>query len=536
MLNLRILTCLIALWATTLISQAQVPKDNPMVDAALLLGQVGITKKATPSTSPTKFKPTGSRIFVDQYVKSLFTDADERKTMIEFIEKLISDFEASAKSNGFSNDASASLAFSVSILYSAVNGSEIDEEAFPVLMQRFQAHFEDSLPKSVTDRHKQEVHEWALSSAGIVLAVASAAKDEESTKKLRALASAQLLNLIGAKADQLTLKGKSVALVGTGKPVKTNNPGTAPTVTTGAVASGFTHSTPSDWRASSGWFMKSTLDSGNLTTAAIRFPQAIPASGNMGDALRRLWKQQVPAELSNASGGMVYRRYLGNKLFSQFIFGRGQEKGRRSDSIFTLFLIDCGKVWQPVVLVQKYDSDTNVAVIESQSSQYSYPVSSAYAEEYFKSFRCAGAPNSAIADQVSLAGTYNFGSGSNMNYVNIYTGASAMAYVSYGGSLNLSADGTFTYKYSSASGLAGAANFRGATGSGKWSIQGDLLTCTYSKYDQGDGHFVKEHVYRVGGLAVFEGNVKVAILMSDLNKPVNCTTVGDSSQWYSTKK
>ncbi len=532
--KMRTLLCLLTFlfaWSQAL---AQVPKNNLLADAAIQIGQKGLGTGSAPATSPTKFKPTGSRIFVSAYLKGLFDKEEERSALEPFIEKLITDFEATAKAGGFAEDASAAMAFSVSVLYSIASGSQLDEEAFPILIDRFRAYFNSDTAKKATDRQKQEVFEWAICSSSLVLAMSSAADTDEGKQKIQILAKAQIQALTGAKLEQITLKGKVVEV--TAAPQVTVDSGPTPPKTTGGIAPGFGFQMPSGWTKNGVWNVWAKNDSGSISSAMIRFPAAIPASGNMGDALRKLWKENIPSEMANSAGGMVYRRYLGKKLFSQFIFGKGREKQRRADTLFTLFLVDCGSTWQPVVLAQTYEDTDQFNAGEEFSAQFSYPTTAAMAEQLFATLSCSGAPNSVLADKSSIVGNYKFGSGANMQYEHIYTGATTFAYVSYGGELNLAADGSFTYTYSSATGVGGAASFRGAKGSGSWSISGDLLTCTFAKYDQGDSYFKKSAVYRIAGLTKFQDGSKVIILISELDKPVNSITVADSSQWFSTKK
>lgn len=50
-----------------------------------------------------------------------------------------------------------------------------------------------------------------------------------------------------------------------------------------------------------------------------------------------------------------------------------------------------------------------------------------------------------------------------------------MTAVSYGGELNLKPDGTYDYKFSSASGQVGQLQFAGDKDSGRWRLEGSEL-------------------------------------------------------------
>lgn len=520
------LLALLALLPT--LASGQVPKDNPVVDAVLAIGARGLVKGAAPATSPTKFKPNGKRDFVATYAKGLFETIDERKALVDATTQLIENYETSVKGTAFANDASAAVAFSVSVLYAVGRSEEPSDEVFLALIERFQSALDTPKVREGSDAQKQEAYEWALCSTSVVLSVAAAVETEADQAKVRALAEVQLMALLGAKLDQFAVSGNDLTIRGSG-----STQGATPAA---GLAPGFTYQPPSDWVKDGPWLVYSTREGDHVTAAMVRFPPAIPAKGNMGDALRMLWKENVPAPLTDAAGGMVYRRYVGAKLFSQFIFGKGTEEGRKSDSVFTVFLIDCGSTWQPVVVAQTYRDVNANAAGEGFSAQYSYGTSADYAETMLSTFRCPGAPNQALATREALVGDYQHGGTNTLHWENIYTGATSMTFTASSGTLDLRADGTFAYTFTSANGQVGATVFRGAKGAGTYAIQGDILTCTYTSYDQGDAYKRTQEQYRIAGLAVFPGGEQVMVLFNDLKKPVNNVTVANSGTWYSTKK
>lgn len=512
-------------------SVAQVPKSNPVVDAARMIGVKGLGNSKSPAKSPTAFQPASSRVYVSAYVKSLFEAEEDRKAIEPALLKLIESYETSTKGTALANDASGAIGYAVAILYAAAKGEQLPEAAFPVLVERLQGYFDTAPIRSASDRQKQEAYEWALCSANLVVALMTEATTEDAKEKIRAMAAAQLEVLLSAKPDQVTLSGKQVAVKGT----EASKPAEAP-AGNGSLAPGFTFQAPAGWVRRDAWHVYSTNTDTATIAAHVRFPAPIPASGNMGDALRKLWKANVPPELENAAGSMVYRRYVGTKLFSQFIFGLAKEKGRVADSVYTLFLIDCGSVWQPVVVAQTYEPFEAYLSGANFSAKFSYGTTADYAETMLATFRCPGAPNQALATKESLVGEYHFGNTSTQHWENVYTGASSMTFHSSGGTLNLLPDGTFTYKIGFASGEVGRTKFASIKAAGKYVIQGDLLICTYTMYDQGDSYKRKEDRYRIAGLTAFSDGVKVTVLMEDLNIPVNNVSVGHAGKWYSTKK
>ncbi len=522
-------TLLFTLTAT--LASAQVPVKNPIVDASQSIGANGISEKNGTSASLLKFN-RGPRKFVKTYVASMFDDAELQKAMEALLNEFMDNYEAASKGQPFENDGAYSLGFAVALLEAVTKGKSPEEAAIQLVSEKLRATLDKPEVREATNAQKQEFYEWTLCAAGMVIAL-SQAEGEDAKTKIPQLAEAHLQLLIGASSKALTITSQSVKLTPTGRATGESGPGS------GALAAGFTFSSPEGWTQSGGWYMrpsKSRPEDTAVTTALMRFPAPIPAKGNMGDALRTVWDTELPPEAKGKGSGMVFRRYVGDQLFAQFIFGRARDKGAQADTLYTVFLIDCGATWQPVISAVTYhDTGTFQSGVDF-SAQYNYPTGVDMAEKFLATFKCPPAKGRPLADKDVLVGDYTYGASSSLQWENIYTGASSMTFVSYGGTLNLKADGTFAYTFSSASGQVGAAKFSGAKGAGKWSIQGDILTCKYSSYDQGDSYKRDESKYRIAGVVIFPDGTKVVVLKSRLDLPINAITVGDSSDYYSTKK
>ncbi len=515
---------------------AQVPTGNPVVDAARGIGAKGLGSGAVVSVSPTVFKPSGGRVYVKRYLREMVDEESERLALEAMTNKLIVNFESGTAGRRISNDASAALAFSTAILYSISKGTALDDDAFLALVPLYRSYFKSAGIEVASDLKKQECYEWALCSAALVMGVAGVSDTDEQKEKVKLLARTQLTAMLGVNLDQISLKGSSVS-------IRKVRPASAPTESgpkSTGFAPGFTFTTPAGWTQQNGWYVNRKLQlpqvSQDFVSALVRFPPAIPAQGSFTEALRRIWKESAPPELIGKASGMVYRRYIGDGLVSQFIFGQGTEAGRKSDTLVTLYLIDCGKSWQPVIVAQTYEDPNPNAVAVGMSAGFSYGMSADMAETLLAQFRCPAAKGRPLVDRTALIGSYAYGSSSALQFENIYTGATSMSVVSYGGTLNLQADGTFDYRFSSASGRVGATQFKQAKGTGKWTVKGDLLTCKFSTYDQGDSYKATSNIYRVAGLVQFNDGVKVAVLKSMLKAPINAVTVADRSDYFSTKK
>ncbi|MEK7466435.1 MAG: DUF6683 family protein [Planctomycetota bacterium] len=510
-----VLLCLLAPAA----SYAQLTADNPLVAASQKIGLEGLTKESAAEVPGWAFKPAEKRVFLKKFVKSVSEDAAERSALEQAIVSIIDRYEGAAKELKQANDPATAMAFSVAVLYGVAKESELDDAAFLALAGRFRRTFGEI---KATDREKQEFYEWSLCSSGMVVALAGSVKDEEAKKNLRTLAEAQFVILLGAKLEQISLKGAEVA-------IKASAPGGA--------APGFGFTVPEGWKQNSGWYVAESRVGSHLAMAQVRIVPAMPATGTFTDALRTAWKAYVPEEFQGKASGMVFRRYIGDGLFAQFVCGKAEEKGRSWDTLFTVFLIDCGSAWQPVVVAQTWeDLDSKNPVGGSMSAGFSFPGTADLAEVFLKTLKCEGAKGKPLAEKASLVGDYSYGSYSSLDFENIYTGATSTSIVSYGGTLSLKADDSFADTFGSASGQVGAPKIRSATGKGKWALEGDLLVLTYSEYDQGDDYVRKEKKYRIAGVVVFPDGERVIVLKDSLEQPVNAVTVMNKSEYFSTKK
>jgi len=505
---------LLLLLGAVLDAGAQALPDNPVAEAARAIGRRGFTEAAPPETSPTGFKQDGTRRKIADYAGRFAGDEDQRKALGELLLKLIEGYEGTARQIGGGPDASGALAFSVAVLYATAKEAELDDEAFLALIGRFRATLDVPAVRGASDVQKQEFYEWSLCAAGSILSTARLAETTEARATLRKLANAQLENLIGADTDRLTLKGKEIVL----KPAA------------GAAGEGFTFTPPAGWVQEGDWhlFRKVEDNSGLRTvrTAWVRFPPSIEPAGDLGSALGKLWKEVVPAELAGRHSSMVYRRYVGDGLHAQFIHGIGREKDRKSDSLYSLYLLDLGSRWQPVVAAQTYDSSSGSGI--EMAAGYSYGESADLVETFLATLRCPAAKGRALVSKEALVAGYEYGSGATLQWENLYTGATAMTVASGGGTLDLKADGSFAYSFGGASGVVGALRFASDTDQGTWEAKGDLLLLTSTTG--------KVRKYRIAGLTTFPDGVKVAVLLSRLDGPVNAVTTGNKRDWFSTKK
>lgn len=511
-------------------SFGQMPKGNPLVDRAQTFGRVGLTAESVSGVSPLKFKPTGSRVFVGEYVKFLGEDAESRKIFGDFFEEAIKGFEEAAKETKNEDDGAYAFSFSVLLLKQILTGKEFDDRDYLSVAGQVRKVFAGV---KATDLQKQEFYEWSLCSAMSVIALGSGLEGEDGAAKLKTLAEAQILMMTGAKNEQLNFVDGNLVIKG----ISVTEP--EKPVPSGGLVEGFSFSLPDGWVEENGWIScRQVYLTDDLIGANVRMLSAIKATGDIGATLRDLWQKNLPEELKGKSSGMVFRRYIGDGLPAHFVFGQGQVTGQQADSLYSLYIVDCGAYWQPFVVAQTWsDPETKFPVGTQYSAPLSFGTSADLAEVFFRTLKCPSGKGRALVDKSAIVGDYSYGSSSNLQWENIYTGASSMTFVSYGGTLNFAANGTFTYTYSSASGQVGAARFGGQKGKGKWTLAGDILTCRFSEFEQSDGAYkATEYVYRVAGVVTYTDGSKVLVLKQKLDMPINAVSVRDSSDYYTAKK
>lgn len=522
------LVCALSLLVAVVCSSGQTPKDNPVVDRAITLGKVGLTGDLSSGVSPLKFKPSGGRIYIDEFVKEFADDQEGRDGLKAVIEAGVQEFEAAAKENKMENDGAFAHAFSLLLLETILTGKEFEDQDYLTVAGQFRKAFAGV---KGTDKQKQEFYEWSLSSAFIVIAVGSALEGDDAVAKLKQFAELEVMALTGAKQDQISFSGGKMLIKGTGV-------GETAPVPAGLVE-GFSYSLPEGWVEENGWLScRQAYLTSDLIGANVRMLPAVKATGDLGATMRDLWAKNLPEELRGKESGMVFRRYIGDGLPAHFIFGQGQVKGQQADSLYSLYVVDCGQYWQPFIVAQTWHDPTTEHPLGTQfSAPLSFGYSADIAEVFFRTLKCPSGKGLPLVDKSALVGNYSYGASSSLQWENVYTGASTMTFVSYGGTLNLAANGKFTYTFSSASGQVGAANFGGQKGNGTWKLEGDILTCKFAEFEQSDGAYkATEYVYRVAGVISYSDGSKVLVLKQKLDMPINAVTVRDSSEYYSTKK
>lgn len=311
-------------------------------------------------------------------------------------------------------------------------------------------------------------------------------------------------------------------------------PDAAPTQTGAAPApqhgnSRLTFTPPVGFAQNQGWWVTTKEEARwkyTIITAGMALPLAgIAPAADAGAALRSLWAASMPPEAKNEASGLVYRRFVGDGLLAYYLHGNGIINGDQpTGHWFTLYLVDCGDSWEPLVVGSIYKHTTTGGWF-SESVGQGMADGLASVEPLLATLRCAGSRNRQIVPPDQVVGHYHYGNGASQMYVNVYTGSTSSYNLAYSGDYDLRADGTLAYQHSSASGYNGATNFQGEESGGRWSVTGDLLVLEMTSLR-------RTKRFRIASVTNFP-NEKVMILL-DENQRADPDTVR-RGQYLTTK-
>jgi hypothetical protein len=280
---------------------------------------------------------------------------------------------------------------------------------------------------------------------------------------------------------------------------------------------------PAGYRQEGGWISKivNAETRGDRVGAMFRVLTPIPAQGNMDSALNQLWGQVIPDGIQPRQ--VMFRRYVAGGAYSQFLFGRGPEGENTWDTYFTLFLIDLGGTWQPVVMAQVFLPDPTFMMGASMSAHYAQFQNGPIAAEFIDSWQAPGAPKRPLVTLEEMTGLFKGGSTATQHWASAITGQYAgMTFSAASIDYNFRANGTFDYKFVGASGAVGAMTVTNDADSGSWSIEGDILTINGAKWDRS---------FRVWGFTRYGDGRRAVMLNANLKQAV-FGTLADSVEPY----
>lgn len=498
---------------------------NPVIQVGRTFGTGGFDASKTLQSGPSEFKKGRSTGAAAKVIGALEVDQETENTMLEGVAELQKNFEAAAAEAGQKPDVAAAFGFFLQITLTISKGTELNAAHVDASLPQLKAFFNKPAVQQATDAQKQEAYEFYIASASVPLLLALAAGDNEQVADgIQRFAGGLVLGMTGAEAGAISYSARGLAVKAVAAPTMASTgarPAGGPQLGTGQ----FKYSLPAGYREEGGWISKvvAAETQGDKVGAYFRVLAPIPAQGSMDDALFQLWGQVIPDGIKPRE--VVFRRYVAGGAYSQFLFGNGPERGNTWDTYFTLFLIDLGGSWQPVVMAQGFIPDPTFMMGASMTAHYAQFQNGPIAAEFVDTWQAAGAPKRALVTKEEVTGLFKGGAGATQHWANAITGQYAgMTFSTYAIDYNIKGNGTFDYKFVGASGAVGAMRVTNDTDSGNWSIEGDLLTLRGAKY---------QRTFRVWGFTRYPDGRRVLLLNENLKHGVFGTLSSGAEPYFS---
>ncbi|MCU0317119.1 MAG: hypothetical protein MUC92_11055 [Fimbriimonadaceae bacterium] len=377
----------------------------------------------------------------------------------------------------------AAAAFAIVVLDGLADLKSTNEAALAPAMSQMRSVLDSNEITGSTDRHKQEVYEGLMGAVGVTLIVAQLAEDTpESAKNLQRLASGYLQAIVGVDASRIDVSARGITI--RGLPPQEVKAVEAKPAQANGLAPGFSFSLPKGFEQKENWYSAEMKVDSGIGGVHIRFWPAIPAQGDINQALLQMSQMMTPP-MDSQNATMIYRRRVGNGLLASYRVIRGKERGRRPETQFTLMLIDCGSHWQPVITAQTFRSPDDVPAtwqsVDENQAYMRWPEVLPALEGFLSTFRCPGHENKPMLTQKDVVGSFSYGTGSSTGWINTFTGATFNTVVAYAVFYDFKANGTYDYRFQGATGV-GVGTITTDRDSGRWRIEGDFLVTEGNKW------------------------------------------------------
>jgi hypothetical protein len=238
---------------------------------------------------------------------------------------------------------------------------------------------------------------------------------------------------------------------------------------------GFAFDAPKGWRViGEGRHLIEEKDRQDiLGVEVVRLP-SVPGLEDGEGKVARLWHERIGADWNGVtSTPPVLRRFVSNG--ARAFFTASPLRSKKDGALFrlSLYLVEADDRFEPLVFIQSYVPENPIA--RDMSAGLSWDTSHRNVELALAGVRGSpvGAP---LVDDTEVVGNFAYGTGSSLQWVNTFTGATSMTAVSYNIKYAFSGDHTFVYAYAGASGQVGAMQFGKENDEGEWSVKHDVLT------------------------------------------------------------
>lgn len=248
------------------------------------------------------------------------------------------------------------------------------------------------------------------------------------------------------------------------------------------AAGGFAFSVPATFKpvSESRWHFEQMDGEKRHTVDVIRFA-AVPGLDDPAGKLTRLWNEAIVRDWPQASTKVLpLRRFVQNGARAHFTSATLTAANNKHPSLVSLYLVEADDRLEPFVVLQEYFDDSVGAMIVAQGS---FDVTQPAVEALMKGVE--GSPiGRPLVEEAEIVGRWTSGSGSQMQYVNVITGATSFSAVSQTTRYDFESGHDFRYDYAGANTQLGSTTFGGQSDTGTWTLEHDLLLLDGARFDR----------------------------------------------------
>lgn len=430
------------------------------------------------SSGATRFKPSGSRLLLTDFVNGVTKEEEERKVLQEAFDKMMTEYEKAAKSAGMENDLTLAVTFAVSQYWTLWKGTDIPEGGEKALLVQLQGVLNSPETAKLSDIEKQKLYESILYGAfslQFTAYLAEQGKDAETKKNVTKAAQGELAKLLGVAPEKIRLTANGI-----------EGAATPPSANGTKATSGELDSVLASYALPEGWEKKTYADGSIIAHAVItqeernhdceiRLMAPRLAPSGAAKAFQDLWKETFEG-FQAGSVSIAYRRVFPGGAVTHYMGGFYKTRAG-APMYIALYVMDLGGKVLPIV----------INVVPGRQPQFEYdPNPSALstltkaALPFLNSLKFKQAPpvRTALFSREDVIGKW--GESNSSMVVGGYYVTSSGNYAgemmsSYGMDLTLRQDGTFKYRFVYAN--RGAREVGQDDNAGTFTLSKDMLDC-----------------------------------------------------------
>lgn len=183
---------------------------------------LGAEAESGPAPSPavaaaSRFKPSGTRLYLSELARSLASDAEGRRALLQVFEAGLKAYEEGAAESGFVNDLAGAMAYFIGVSYYLIRGEEPDEKGLDEVGLALRRSMDTPRVKAISDPEKQRFYELMIGLGTYLAAVYGQAArdgDEKATEAVRKAAGESLRGFLGLDPASIRITRAGLEIAG----------------------------------------------------------------------------------------------------------------------------------------------------------------------------------------------------------------------------------------------------------------------------------------------------------------------------------